>query len=183
MSTTGSLTDFSLPEIFQFIDKGHKTGLLTIHAVQKNQATPSLVYYIWIYQGRIVALANRLDQQGLVSLIEQCKVVSDRVFDKLVHWCCPIEEPLGLYLKNQGVLRAEQLKQLFQIQVLQPTYTLFQLKNGHFKFDQNVPMPTREMTGLSVPALVLNQYGSIKVLLEEVDNNCLNLKPLPAYSC
>lgn len=178
MSTTGSLNDFSLPEIFQFIDKGHRSGLLTVYTLPKSQGTSSLVYYIWVYQGHIVALANRLDQQGLVSLIEQLQIVSDRVFDKLVHWCCPLEEPLGLYLKKQGVLQARHLKQLFQLQVLQPACTLFQLKDGQFKFDPDVPLPTREMTGLSVSALVLNELNSIKVVLEEVDDRCLNIKSL-----
>lgn len=178
MSTTGLLSDFSLPEIFQFIDKGRKSGLLRLRALPESQATPPLVHYIWAYQGRIVAVANRLDQQGLVKLIEQCQMVSERVFNKMVHWCCPLDEPLGLYLKNQGVLQAEQLKQLFQVQVLQSVCALFQLKEGIFKFDQNLPIPTREMTGLSVPTGVLNQYGLIKVLLEEIEKDCLNVTSL-----
>ncbi|GAB4183759.1 MAG: hypothetical protein Fur006_20830 [Coleofasciculaceae cyanobacterium] len=53
MSTTGSLTDFSLPEIFQFIDKGHKSGLLTLRTVPESQS-PMSVHYIWANQGRIV---------------------------------------------------------------------------------------------------------------------------------
>jgi hypothetical protein len=151
MAITGCLTDFSLPEIFQLVEKGHKTGLLTLSVLPSSQGQ-SRVHYIWINQGRIVAAANRLDDQGLVSLIEQRKWVSDRVFDKLVHWCCPITEPLGLYLQKQGVLPADQLEQLFQVQVLQQVCTLFQLKDAEFKFDPNVRIPTREMTGLSLPA-------------------------------
>ncbi|HEY9596928.1 MAG TPA: DUF4388 domain-containing protein [Cyanophyceae cyanobacterium] len=179
MSTTGFLTDFSLPEIFQLIDKGHRTGLLKLRGLPESPSKPTQIYYLWAYQGRIVAAANRLDYQGLVNLIEQCQMVSDRVFDKLIHWCCPINEPLGLYLKNQGVLRPEQLKRLFHVQVLQPVCALFQLKEGFFKFDQDVAMPTREMTGLSVPAVILNQYGLIQSLLEEIENQCLNFKALP----
>jgi hypothetical protein len=152
MSIKGSLADFSLPEIFQLIEKGNKTGLLTLRTESVAQGSKSSARYIWMYQGRIVAAANRLDDQGLVSLIEQRQWVSDRVFDKLVHWCCPIGEPLGLYLKKQGVIQAEQLKQLFQIQVLQQVCALFKLKDAEFEFDQNARIPTREMTGLSVPA-------------------------------
>src|ERR687885_2744559 len=158
MSITGHLSDFSLPEIFQLLEKGHKTGLLTLHPELSAQEKPQS-HYIWVYQGRIVAASNRLDHQGLVSLIDQRQWVSDRVFDKLVHWCCPINEPLGLYLKNQGVLQAEQLKRIFQVQVLQQVCALFQLKDGRFKFDQNVPIPTREMTGLSIPATEATLMG------------------------
>lgn len=152
MCVTGFLSDFSLPEIFQFIEKGHKTGLLTLHALPDSPSKPGQSYYIWLRQGRIVAAANRLDQQGLVSLIDSRQWIRDRVFDKVVHWCCPIAQPLGLYLKNQGVLQAAQLKRLFQIQVLQQVCALFQLKDAEFKFEQNVLIPSREMTGLTVPA-------------------------------
>ena len=151
MSITGHLSDFSLPEIFQLLEKSQKTGLLTLRAEPAVKERPPF-YYIWVYQGRIVAAANRLDHQGLVSLIDGHQWVSDRVFDKLVHWCCPINEPLGLYLKNQGVLQAKQLKRLFQFQVLKQVCALLQIKEAEFKFDPNVQIPTREMTGLSVPA-------------------------------
>ncbi len=158
MAITGSLEDFSLPEIFQFIEKGQKTGLLTLRGWSENPATLT-DHYIWTYKGRIVGAASRLDHQGLVSLIDRHKWVSERVFDRLVHWGCPLDKPLGLYLKNQGVLQAEHLKRLFQIQVLQQVCTLFQLKAGEFKFDQNAPIPTREMTGLSVPATEVTLMG------------------------
>jgi hypothetical protein len=151
MAITGFLTDFSLPELLQLLEKGHKTGLLTLRALPSSTSRLPF-HYIWLNKGRIVAAANRLDDQGLVTLIEQRHWVSDRVFDKLVHWCCPISEPLGLYLKNQGALQAEQLKRLFQIQVLQQVCALFQLTEAEFKFDPKVRIPTREMTGLSVPA-------------------------------
>ncbi len=182
MSTTGFLTDFSLLEIFEFIDKGHKTGVLRLRALPESQSTLPPVHYIWSYQGRIVAAANRLDQQGLISLIKQRRWVSNQVVTKLFQFY-PKDKPLGLCLKNQGVLHSQQLKYLFQVQVLQPVCTLFQLKDAQFKFDQDAPIPMREMTGLSVPAGVLNQYGLIKVLSEKIENRCLDrcsdLIPLP----
>src|SRR4028118_170281 len=168
MSITGSLTDFSLAEILQFIGKGRKTGLLTLSDLPTSQALPP-TFYIWVEQGCLVAAANCLDHQGLVGLIEQRQWISDRVFDKLVHWCCPLSEPLGLYLRNQGVLRTEHLKQLFNIQVLQQVSGLFHLKEGHLKFDQNVRTPTREITGLSVAAGVLRLFA----LPEDSQTLCL----------
>lgn len=159
MPITSSLIDFSLPEIFRFIEKGRKTGLLSFKTLSVSPNVPSPVRYIWVQKGRIVAAANRLDQQSLVTLIEERQWLSDRVFDKVVHWCCPIDEPLGLYLKNQGVLHSKQLKQLFTIQVLQQVCGLFQLHNAQFQFIQNAPTPTREMTGLSVPATEATLVG------------------------
>jgi hypothetical protein len=77
-----------------------------------------------------------------------------------------------LYLKNKGLLQAEQLKHLFNVQVLQKGCALFKLQEGQFKFDQNVSIPAREMTGLSVPVGFLNQYCSIKVFAGKIDNRC-----------
>jgi hypothetical protein len=162
MTTTGCLTDCSLTEIFQFIEKGNKTGLLTICVPLESQATLPPEFYIWIEQGCIVAVANRLDQQGLVSLIEQGHLVSDRVLARLDVFC-PIDQPLGLCLKNQGAIQSEQLTQLFHVQVLQQVLVLCQLQNGQFKFEQNVPIPAREMTGLSVPIIV------VRLLIEAVN--------------
>ncbi|MBE9129151.1 MULTISPECIES: DUF4388 domain-containing protein [unclassified Coleofasciculus] len=159
MSITGYLSDLSLPEIFHLIEKGQKTGLLTLRTLPENQTGLQPSYYIWMYQGRLVAAANRTDQQGLISLIEQYDWVSDRVFTKLVEWCCPRQKPLGLCLKNHGVLQTEHLKQLFQVQVLQQVCALFQLQNGHFQFNQKMPLPGREMTGLSVQATEVTLIG------------------------
>jgi hypothetical protein len=151
MSITGSLTDFPFAEILQFIEKGKKTGLLTVFANSVSQSTQLPVHYIWVNEGLLVAAANRLDDRGLVRLINQHQGVSDRVVSKLAQ-LCPPDKPFGLHLVHQKVLQPSQLKQLFCAQVLQTVYALFQLKEGQFQFDQNAPLPVREMTGLRVAA-------------------------------
>lgn len=165
MFIKGSFTDFSLLEILQFIEKCNKTGLLTVRALSESSFTP-LVHYIWVCEGRIVAASYYLDSQGLVRLIEQHQWVSDRVLEKLVGWCSLLGEPLGNYLKNQGVLRGEQLQQLFNIQVLTQVSALFQLKDGTFEFHQNMPVPKQELTGLSVSAGDIQSLLALKGNLE-----------------
>ena len=173
MSINASLTDFSLPEFLQFIERGHKTGLLKLCPFPELQATLPRVYYIWVNQGHIVAAANRLDQQGLVKLIDQHQEINPNLIAKVAQFS-PIDQPLGLCLKNQGILQIKQLKHLFKIQVLPTVCALFLLKEGQLIFEQNVPMPTREMTGLSIPTTALNQYALMKVLLDKIENHCLN---------
>lgn len=153
MCLTGSLTDLSLPEILLFAEKGKKTGLVTLFSEPVDQSKSLPIYYIWMYQGRLVAASHHLDERGLVKLIHQRQWVSPRVVDKLAQ-LCPMDKPLGLHLKNQGILRNFQLKELFIAQVLQPVYALCQLQKGQFEFDQNLPLPMREMTGLSVSAVL-----------------------------
>ena len=122
MPITGSLKDFSLPELFNFIEKGRKTGLLTIIPVKESSTSLSPVYYIWVERGWIVAVANRLDQLGLTALIEQRQGISNRVVTKLAQFCSH-NKPLGLYLKEQSALQIEQLEHLFNVQVVQQVFT------------------------------------------------------------
>ncbi len=150
MGITGSLTDFSLSEIFQLLERGKRTGLLTVEVVSGTSI--SLGYNIWVERGRIVAAANRLERGGLVSLIRQCQRISDRAFDKLLGWCCPLDDPLGSCLRQHGILSASQLEQIFQVQLLQQICPLLQLNEAQFKFMPKVASPGRELTGLSIPA-------------------------------
>jgi hypothetical protein len=156
MSIIGYLEDFSLPEILQFIEKGRKTGLLKLRALNESPEMLPSVHYLWVYEGRLVAASHSLDHQGLVKLIEEHHWISNHLLTKLEQFY-PKDEPLGLWFKAQGLLQTEQLKYLFNVQVLQKVCALFQLKDAIFEFKQDVSIPVREMTGWSVPAGVLNQ--------------------------
>lgn len=147
MAFTGFLAHFSLPELFQFLQAGYKTGLLTItSSTQINQS-----YYIWLRQGRIVAAADSLDNQGLITMITRRgwmdKETALRNFQG-----SPINMAIGLSLKTQGLLQAEQLSLLFRAQLTSQVSPLFQLHDGQFEFDLQAQLPNPEMTGLSIPA-------------------------------
>ncbi|MGI8504309.1 MAG: DUF4388 domain-containing protein [Hassallia sp.] len=150
MSLSSSFTDFSLAELFQLIDQGRKSGCLSVCTLPDLHAagSKSLHYYIWFRQGRIVAAANCLNGQELVSKIIKRK------------WCNPLKEnvsrsairtPLGLELKTEGLLRAEQLNLLFASQ-LQQVRQLLEIQTGVFKLDSKATLPWTEMTGLSLRA-------------------------------
>lgn len=184
MSTTGSFSDFSLPEILQFIEQGHKTGLLTVRALSESPDIKSSIHYIWVEQGCIVGAANRLDEKGLVRLIEQRQWVSTRVIDKLAQ-LCPPDKSLGKYLFDQGVLQAEQLKQLFLTQIRQQVCALFNLQDGEFQFEQNVSLPRLELTGLSVSAgipILLATSLDILALRSDEYPSSVAAKVLPRHS-
>lgn len=159
MAITGYLADFSLAEIFELLEHGNKTGLLTICPLKdsgtKNKADN---HYIWFSQGRTVAAANTLDQQGLVRLIAQRGWLGDRAALRLAQGGKP-GTPLGLSLKAQNALNADQLKLLFYAQVMQQVCVLFALKDGWFQFDTKAPLSNFEMTGLSAPATEVTLAG------------------------
>ncbi|MBD3883703.1 DUF4388 domain-containing protein [Phormidium tenue FACHB-886] len=158
MAVTGYLAEFSLAELFQFLEQGNRVGLLTICTLTNADSEKPRNYYIWFNQGRIVATSNTLDQQGLLRMISQRGWLGNRAASRLAQ-SCAVNTPLGLCLKSQGVLNAEQLKLLFYAQVMQQICALFTLKDGWFQFDVKAPMSTAEMTGLSAPATEVTLAG------------------------
>jgi hypothetical protein len=109
-----------------------------------------------------VAAADRLDQKGLLSLLTQRKWLSDRIVSK-IPLICSLNTPVGLCLKTQGILQAEQLMLLFRIQVVGQVTSLFELKDGKFEFEPTTTLPFGEMTGLSLPATEATLVGLRKL--------------------
>ena len=149
MAFTGYLSKFSLPEIFEFLEQGYKTGLLSIRALKMEQNQLAQSHYIWLRQGRIVAAANNLDNQGLVSMINRRGWVTKSCAREKFE-ASGGKMAMGLCLKSQGLVTAEQLTLLFRAQIMGQVSPLFELENGKFDFDFQASLPVAEMTGLSM---------------------------------
>jgi len=158
MAITGSLSEFSLPEIFQFLNQGQKTGILTIRDSQDLQTGKPFLRHIWLQNGRVVAAGDRLDNRGLTRLIEQRGWINDEIRPE-VERLVQENVNLGLNLKSLGILQADQLKLLFSVQVLRQVCSLFQVESGQFRFDAKTDLPKAEMTGLSLPATETTLMG------------------------
>lgn len=158
MAITGFLAEFSLPELFQFLDQGSKTGLLTLRFQSDSPEQGKRIRHTLLRQGRIVAVTPRLEHQCLLTMIAQRGWISPKVLREQVNRC-PANIPIGLYLKTQGFLQPEQLRLLFHAQVLRQVCGLFRLKDAQFKFDSKATLPTTEMTGLSLSATEATLMG------------------------
>lgn len=162
MKITGYLSEFSLGEIFRFLEQGQKTGCLSIKPVEMAGMMPLIPqaqeYYIFFRLGQIVAATTSLDHQGLQRLIEQRGWLRPTTIQRLLPFCS-LTGSLGLCLKTQGALDPEQLQLLFKQQVLTPIPQLFSLNEGWFKFDANHPLPFHEMTGLSASPMDISLAG------------------------
>ncbi len=158
MALTGYLSEFSLPEIFQLLEQGYKTGLLSIQPEPDADKHQSQVYYLWLQGGRIMAVADKLDHNCLLSMLKQRGWLNPEVIN-LLHGQSAAEQPLGMYLKAHGAISVEQLKLLFQAQVLQRVCALFKVPNGQFAFDPKAKLPKAEMTGLSMSATEASLLG------------------------
>ncbi|HEY9620595.1 MAG TPA: DUF4388 domain-containing protein [Crinalium sp.] len=149
MAISGHLETFSLPEVLQILERGQKTGRLTIRV--ENHSPEPQCHYIWLNHGRIVAAADRSDYQGLISMLIQRHWLNANIMGHLKQMQ-NLDTPLCTYLKAQGLLRSEQIKLLFHAQVLQKICALFKIQSGQFKFDAQTTLPKVEMTGLSLSA-------------------------------
>lgn len=150
MPVSGYLSNFSLSEVLQFVQEGNKTGLLTIQSLP-NSTQEFRRYFIWLNQGRIIAAADRTDYQGLATMIIQRKWIAEPQLQSLIQQC-PLRTPLGIYLKSQNLLSAEQMKLLFSVQIIRQICALFELIDGSFQLKSNVQMPYLEMTGINIQA-------------------------------
>lgn len=158
MAITSSLAEFSLPELFQFLDQGNKTGLLTLRFKLSRHSQEIKARHILLRQGRILAVSHRLDNQCLLKMMCQRGWLSPEVINEQVNRC-PANKPIGLYLKTKGFLHPEQLRLLFHAQVLRSVCGLFRLKDAKFRFDSKATLATIEMTGLSISATKATLIG------------------------
>lgn len=152
MSLSSSFTDFSLAELFQLIDRGRKSGCLSVCTLPDINSAQSKAkyFYIWFRRGRIVAATHRLSGRGLVSKIAQRSWASPQAIET-IYSNASTTTPLGLQFKTQDILSAEQLNLLFANQ-LQQVRQLFEIQKGVFKLDCKAVLPMSEMTGLSLRA-------------------------------
>jgi Domain of unknown function (DUF4388) len=153
MTLSSSFTDFSLAELFQLIDRGRKSGCLTVCTLPniKILGSKSQYHYIWFRQGRVVAAAKKLNHLGLIEKINQRGLVKEQTIRNICE-SAKLDIPLGLHLKTEGILSAEQLNLLFASQ-LQQVRQLFEIQKGVFKLDSKAELPANEMTGLSLRAI------------------------------
>jgi Domain of unknown function (DUF4388) len=162
MSLTGYLSEYSLVEIFNFVQDGNKTGLLSIDPDRCFSRSLDNAYYISFQFGRIVAVSNgrRLQDLGLLKTIEQRKWLSLEQITGLSFHASNLQQPLGTYLKSCNLLDAEQLKLLFDAQVTANICKLFgEQHHGRFQFDPQAPSIYTEMTGISLTAREVSLFA------------------------
>lgn len=141
MEISGRLSEFSLAEVFRLLERGRKSGLLTLRTISDTVSQQIQNFYIWFQQGQIVAAASRLDSKGLATMIHQRQWLGEASLE-LLKQAFQTEQPLGLQLKCQGILQAEQLKLLFYAQVMRQMCALFQFEDGWFNFVAKPRCPT-----------------------------------------
>ncbi|MEM7727448.1 MAG: DUF4388 domain-containing protein [Cyanobacteria bacterium P01_A01_bin.45] len=153
MSSSSSFNDFSLAELFKYIEERKRSGCLTVCTLPdlKIQQSKSRYFYLWFHQGSFVTATSNLKSKSLAASIIRQGSTSQADIDKIIA-TQPAKKPLGLHLKTQGLVGAEELNVLFANQ-LKHVRKLFEIQKGVFKFDSKANLPWNEMTGLSLGAI------------------------------
>jgi hypothetical protein len=159
MTLTGSLSEYSLAEILNFIERGQSTGLLSIVPDSHDLTILVKPHYLWFDRGWIVAVTSGVNGQELLNAIWLRKLLPSTQIDLLRTQVNQLSQPLGTYLKSRGLLNLEQLKLLFNSQVIAPVCKLFELGNGKFKLDLQKSPNYAEMTEVSISAQELGLLG------------------------
>ena len=162
MSLTGYLSEYSLVEIFNFVQEGNKTGVLSIDSDRCLNRSVDNAYCISFQCGRIVSVTNglKLSDRGLLEMVAQRKWISLEQVTGLSFHATRLEQPLGTYLKSCNLLDTEQLKLLFDAQVTANICKLFgEAHHGRFIFDPQASLVYAEMTGISLMAQEVSLLG------------------------
>lgn len=143
MSINGDFTEFSFAEIIMYLQRSHKTGLLTL-AGQIN-------HFFWLNKGCIVATSSRTDGLGLYFLILEFSLIRKRSLQRVIDSAYNHSKPLGIFLKINGFLSFDVLRILFDFQVLRELYAIENEAGICFSFDKDATIPNMELTGLTLP--------------------------------
>jgi Domain of unknown function (DUF4388) len=159
MTLTGCLSEYSLAEILNFIERGQSTGLLSIVPDSDDLTIPIKPHCLWFDRGWIVAVTSGVNGQELLNAILLRKLLPSAQIDLLRTQVNRLSQPLGTYLKSRGLLNLEQLKLLFNSQVVAPVCKLFELSNGKFKLEFQQTPHYAEMTEMSISAQEMGLLG------------------------
>jgi hypothetical protein len=161
VSLAGYLSEYSLAEIFHFVQEGNKTGVLSIQPDPGSSKSVNDTYYLSFQSGRIMSVGNgsKLGNRGLLKIMAQRKWISSEQVAMLEPHLSLLDRPLGTYLKSRDVVNTEQLTLLFNSQVIATACKLFEIHHGQFNFNPQAPLAYAEMTGLSLTAQEVSLLG------------------------
>jgi Domain of unknown function (DUF4388) len=159
----GYLSEYSLAEIFNFIQDGYRTGVLSIEPyldpaslskITGESTVEQSCYYISVKGGRVMSIFYGLEYENkdlLTIGLEKKWISLDRV-EELKVKLNGTTLPWGLHLKVWEIISVEQVRSIFNTQVIANIASIFAIDAGKFKFEPQAQLNYPEMTGLSLPA-------------------------------
>ena len=151
MALVGNLRDFGLSEFLYLVDRGYKTGRLTLQKpgdrAELYFQTGKLVYANHFNQEE--RLGDMLVRMGRITQ-EQCNIAL-----RIQHTQEP-NKPLGIILVSRGMVTTEEINKSVRVQIEEITYSLFGWNDGDFRFEPDVaPPPESIIIPLSIENIIM----------------------------
>jgi Domain of unknown function (DUF4388) len=139
MTLSGQLIDYSLPELFNTIEQGGKTGMLTIRVFNEAQNIFKKSH-ISFQDGFVISLSDDLIGRDLIDLIKSNDYLDYSSIDTLIEMSeeFKLKVPVGSYLQSQNQLNAVQLQKLFDAQVIDKVIRFYELPDAWFTFNPKI---------------------------------------------
>ena len=180
MSLDGNLRVFSLTEVFQMLGMQRKSGVLTVEG-------PKDTISVGFVTGRIVSVestSSRIDNR-LGSLLVKAGRLSEDELAGALELQKKQQGRLGRLLLSQEMVRAEDLREAFRIQVHRILFTAFGWVDGRFRFaPQSVvehdpeifpPLPTE-----SILLEAARTFDELPLAEQKIPSNELVFRRAPA---
>lgn len=195
MTISGFLETFSLPELFQIIDLGKKSGRLLFEPMSNNDSVEMKgTFELWFDRGCFVSITNSLSNRSLITgEIENSSWDNGKVLLKAKH-NCPSNKALGECLLEENVISEAKIDSLFESQV-DTVSKLFNVSSAKFKFEElnssnkipidGVQFPYKQMTGKQKKASVISleamrKFSDWSRFAEEMPAGDMGLQQLTA---
>jgi hypothetical protein len=151
MALVGNLRDFGLSEFLYLVDRGSKTGRLTL---QK----PGDRAELYFQTGKLVYATHFGQDERLGDML----VRMGRLSQEQVNFALRIQhtqepnKPMGVILASRNIISMEEINKCVRIQIEEITYGLFGWHEGDFKFEQDVQPPSESLTiPLSIENIIM----------------------------
>jgi hypothetical protein len=143
MEMHGCLSELSLSDVCRFVGRLKQTGCLHLRSLD------ATAYSLWFESGELVAASKDTRNNSLFWLIQQQGWINYHTVARLAERCTS-QMPIGHYLCQQGLLKADQVRGLFRLQVGMVLRSVTRLTDCEFAFEAGVAVPNVLRTGLSV---------------------------------
>ncbi len=151
MDLQGSIAKFTLPEIFQLVAGGRKTGTL---GIQKED----FIFMVYFKEGNIIYAYGPEQTYHIGQLLKELKVLTAEQLEKAIRLQSESQNSrrLGEILISQRYIDRRDLETVVKTQIEELLYSLMSWQSGSFKFYENQHPTEEEITvRLSVENVIL----------------------------
>jgi len=147
MALEGTLSDFSLPDIFQLISLQRKSGVLTLTGKDD-------VVAVFFKDGNILAADSQQEriEHRLGYYLVRAKLLSDEQLKKALDIQKETLQRLGNILLSYNFITKEELQKTLQLVITQKIYKLFRWRDGEYHFDPDAPVEFKDDYFTPLPA-------------------------------